>query len=102
LLGKNIADVALIPLPGASPDLCTWSSILAAAIDISESGAANRQDIRAHVSTTDLYHNTNAFWDDEAEQQAIIESNIYVPRYSSQAGTPSANDSDDATSVVRA
>jgi PAS domain S-box-containing protein len=102
LLGKNIADVALIPLPGASPDLCTWSSILAAAIDISESGAANRQNIRAHVSTTDLYQNTDAFWENEAEQQAIIESNIYVPRCSSQAGTPSANDSDDATSVVRA
>jgi len=102
LLGENIADLAQIPLPGALPVLWTWSSILAAAIDISESGAANRQNIRGYVSTTDYCQNADNFWDDEAEQQAIIESNVYVTRYSSQAGIPSANDSDDATSVVRA
>lgn len=102
LLGKNIADLALIPLPGAPPVLWAWSAILSAAVDISESGAVNKENIRGYVSTTDLYQNTDDFWDDEAEQQEIIESNVYVARYSSHTGVPSTNDSDDATSMVRA
>ncbi|KAF2846280.1 hypothetical protein T440DRAFT_482644 [Plenodomus tracheiphilus IPT5] len=92
LLGRKIADLSLFPLPGPPPVLWNWNDILAAAVDASELNVDNRRrnnGLTPPVSTVDAYQDTDDFWDEEAERQSIIETNVYVPRYpiGTDAGT---------------
>ncbi|KAF2823891.1 hypothetical protein CC86DRAFT_408909 [Ophiobolus disseminans] len=83
LLGKTVSDLGLVPLPGDPPILWTWSEILRAALDAAQSDKINRDTTgdRDPDATIDVLQDTDDFWDEEAEQQAIVETDVYVTRY---------------------
>jgi hypothetical protein len=82
LLGKNIAELGLVPQPGQPPVLWTWPEILDAAKNAARSEFATRNSSgeRYHAMAIDVQADTENFWDEEAEHQGIIETNVYVTR----------------------
>ncbi|KAH9876272.1 hypothetical protein J1614_004151 [Plenodomus biglobosus] len=105
LLGRQIADISLFPLPGAPPVLWNWSDILAAAVDASRLNVGTwRQDDgpTLRISAIDAYQDTDDFWDEEAGRQAIVETNVYVPRYAAGADAGTTKDVPGEPSMVRA
>ncbi|KAI8934177.1 hypothetical protein NX059_008927 [Plenodomus lindquistii] len=105
LVGRDIADLGLLPLPGPPPVLWNWVDILAAAVDVGESSVDNwRQDDRenSRISTVDAYQDTDDFWDVEAERQAVVETNVYVPRPAVDTDGDTLKDVTSEPSMVRA
>jgi PAS domain S-box-containing protein len=86
LLGKNIAELGLVPQPGQTPVLWTWLELLLAAKNAvrSEGTRRNSSGQRYHAMAIDILADTENFWDEEAEQQGIIETNVYVTRQGMQ------------------
>ncbi|CBX92004.1 hypothetical protein LEMA_P047100.1 [Plenodomus lingam JN3] len=105
LIGKNIADISLFPLPGVSPVFWTWNDILAAAVDAGKViDDAWQEDDRQtpRIGTVEAYQDSENFWDEEAERQAIIETYVYVPRYAGGTVEATAKDEPSEPSVIRA
>jgi PAS domain S-box-containing protein len=82
LLGENIAELGLVPQPGLAPVLWTWNEILDAAKSSirSEHTTPNSRGKRNQTMAIDIHADTDEFWDEEAEQQSLIETNVYVTR----------------------
>jgi hypothetical protein len=83
LIGKNIADLGLVLLPGVSPVLWTWTwkDILDAASDLRnlvDSVWQNKTDRPQYIPTTNVYRDSHCFWNREDEHQSIVESGVYV------------------------
>ncbi|KAF2024919.1 hypothetical protein EK21DRAFT_117317 [Setomelanomma holmii] len=106
LLGSNIANLGLVPLPGGPPVLRTWSDILAAAQRAPQSLSSARRtsgiDIEDHEDAVNLHRSTNEFWDEEAEEQVVIETDLYVIRQHCVDGTIDTHESIRTPSMIKA
>jgi PAS domain S-box-containing protein len=91
LLGKNISELGLVPQPGLAPVLWTWTEILDAA----------RRGERYRAMAVDIQADTENFWDEEAEQQGIIETNVYVTRQDWELGTSGTGEPVKRSSMIK-
>lgn len=88
LIGRNIAELGLVLLPGIPPILSTWKDVLDAAFDLRNlvDGIWQKNNDRLrYVPTTNVYRDPHEFWNREDEYQSIVESDIYVTRRDSEA-----------------
>jgi PAS domain S-box-containing protein len=101
LLGKTVSELGLVPLPGDPPVLWTWKEILRAAL---RSDTINRDSKEYDPDATiDVLQDTDDFWDDEAEQQAIVETDVYVTRHYRKDSVPEMeNGSLKSSSMIKA
>jgi PAS domain S-box-containing protein len=87
LIGTNISDLGLAPLPGGqSPALWSWNELLGAAINCTRSTdsiAPDGQDTYL-ANAAIVEQDTDHFWNKEAIKQAVVETDIYVTRQSSE------------------
>ncbi|KAH7087863.1 hypothetical protein FB567DRAFT_355740 [Paraphoma chrysanthemicola] len=105
LIGTNIADLGLVPLPGGPPVLWTWHDILGAARDAPQSLSSIRRaagDVEDHNASINLHRSTNEFWDEEAEEQVVIETDVYVIRQHWENGTVDTHESIRTSSMIQA
>jgi PAS domain S-box-containing protein len=105
LIGSNIANLGLVPLPGGPPVLWTWHDILAAARGAPQSLSSARRasgDIEDHNASINLHRSTNEFWDEEAEEQVVIETDLYVIRQHWENGTVDTHESVRTSSMIKA
>jgi PAS domain S-box-containing protein len=82
--------------------LWTWKEILRAAL---RSDAINRDSKGEYDpdATINVLQDTDDFWDDEAEQQAIVETDVYVTRHNRKSGVPELeNGSLKSSSMIKA
>jgi hypothetical protein len=87
LIGTNISDLGLAPLPGGqSPALWSWNELLGAAINCTRSTDSIEPDSLDTCSATaaNVEQDTDHFWNKEASKQAVIETDVYVTRQSSE------------------
>lgn len=86
LKGSNISDIDFNTLPNALKGAQTWSSLLDAAFDAA-SATNNNDDMRivsAQPSfTPNSSYDSDEVWEDEARQQAVIETNVCIIRSAS-------------------
>jgi hypothetical protein len=68
--------------------LWEWSEILRTSqASRNTANRDNRGDYDPHA-TIDVLQDTDDFWDDEAEQQAIVETDVYVTRHNRKTSVP--------------
>ncbi|KAH7341171.1 hypothetical protein BKA66DRAFT_448344 [Pyrenochaeta sp. MPI-SDFR-AT-0127] len=104
LIGKNIADLGFVPLPGIPPILWTWKGVLDAAFSVRkpvEGIRQNNNDCLRYIPATNVYSDTNDFWNQEDEHQSIVESDIYVTRHDSGTSAHDTAGSIEASSMIR-
>jgi PAS domain S-box-containing protein len=104
LIGKTVADLGLVPLPGDPPVLWTWSEVLRAALEAARPDTTNRDSTgyREPDATIDVLQDTDDFWDEEAGQQAIVETDVYVTRYTRKSGAPGRGELLKSSSMIKA
>ncbi|KAH8706892.1 hypothetical protein GQ44DRAFT_777713 [Phaeosphaeriaceae sp. PMI808] len=104
LIGKNIADLGLVLLPGVPPVLWTWKDVLDAAFSVRKPVDSIRQNNNhrlRYVSATNVYSDTDDFWNQEDGHQSIVESDIYVARHDSGTSVHDTTGSIQASSRMR-
>ena len=104
-IGKNIADLGFVLLPGAPPVLGTWKDVLDAAFRVHKPVDGiwqNNNDRLQHIPATNVYTATDDFWNQEDEHQSIVESDVYVTRHDSGTGAHGIAGSMEASSMIRA
>jgi hypothetical protein len=71
----------LTPLPGDAPVQWTWSELLRAAIDACQPDNEFRDRKRHnHATAINVIKATDDFWIEEAELQAVVETDVSVTR----------------------
>ena len=104
LIGKNIADLGFVLLPGVPPVLWTWKDVLDAAFSVRKAVHGIRQnnnDRLRYIPATDVYRDTDEFWNQEDEHQSVVESDAYITRHDSGTSAHDATGSMEAPSMIR-
>jgi hypothetical protein len=104
-IGKNIADLGFVLLPGVPPVLWTWKDVLDAAFRVRKPPDGiwqNNNDCLQYIPATNIYRATNDFWNEEDEHQSIVESDVYVTRHDSGTSAHDITESMEASSMIRA
>jgi PAS domain S-box-containing protein len=104
LLGRHISGLGLVPQPGQAPVLWTWNEMLDAAKQAIQSESARRDSNgeRHNAMNIDILSDTENFWDEEAEQQGIIETSVYVTRQNWEYGTLGTGKPVNRSSMIKA
>jgi PAS domain S-box-containing protein len=104
LVGKNIADLGFVLLPGVPPIWWTWKGILDAAFDVRKPidgiQENNNNRLRSN-SVTNIYSNTTEFWNQEDEHQSVVESDVHVTRNARGLSAYDTMGSKEASSMIR-
>jgi PAS domain S-box-containing protein len=76
VIGSKISDLGIIIAPSSSPALCTWDDIL---VTVATKTNENEPE-KAFTSNSNISQATDHFWDLEAKNQSLIESDVYFVR----------------------
>lgn len=101
LANCHISQLGLVPVPNGLPVLWIWSDVLAAARHTLPSHPHDVPPSRRNF-TPAINQETDDFWNQEHQQQAIVETDIYVTRTFSKHATIEASDLLNIPGMVRA
>jgi PAS domain S-box-containing protein len=82
VIGSKISDLGIAIASNSSPALWTWNDILVTVANGCTEPNENEQE-RAFPSNSDISQATDDFWDVEAKNQSLIESDVYFIRTAS-------------------
>jgi hypothetical protein len=90
LIGQDLSQLGLVLQPRQTPILSSWSELLDAAVH------APRLDEPRYTTANSFHPDTDNFWDEESVCQAIVESDVEIPRRSDEQV---AENEDDASTI---
>ena len=86
--GTKISNLGITITPNSSLALWTWNDILVAAANVTKPNDDERT--KTFTSDSDVFQATEEFWDMEASEQSMIESDVYFVKTSPASAAETA------------